>query len=383
MRDGRFVARRRRPRRRRPWSGRARASSTSAGGPSRPGFGDSHVHPVSSGVDKLHCDLMDSSGIDEYLERIATYAAANPDVAVDPGRRLVPRPLPRRPRAPRGPRPRRPRSAGVPAQQGRARRVGQQPGAGARRASPPTRPTPTTGASPATRTARRWARSTRARRTWWSASSHRRRPRSASRRCSRARRTSTASGSRTGRTRSSTPEIHATYRSVAGRGALTARVAGALWWEHDGGLDQIEGLVARRAEGPVGRYSVTSVKLMLDGIVENYTAAMLDPYFDHDGAPTGQPGHGLHRPRGPRAGGAEARCARVPGPLPRPRRPRRSPRARRRRGRAPPERLVRHAPAPRPPPARPPRRHPALPPARGRWPTSRRCGPCTRGRWTS
>ena len=42
-------------------------------------------------------------------------------------------------------------------------------------ASPPTRPTPTTGASPATRTARRWARSTRARRTWSSASSRRRR----------------------------------------------------------------------------------------------------------------------------------------------------------------------------------------------------------------
>ena len=56
-----------------------------------------------------------------------------PGRAVDPRRRLVPRPLPRRPRAPRGPRSRRPRSAGVPAQQGRARRMGQQPGAGARR----------------------------------------------------------------------------------------------------------------------------------------------------------------------------------------------------------------------------------------------------------
>ncbi len=32
-----------------------------------------------------------------------------------------------------------------------------------------------------------------------------------------------------------TPEIHATYLAVAGRGELTARVAGALWWEHDGG----------------------------------------------------------------------------------------------------------------------------------------------------
>ena len=87
-------------------------------------------------------------------------------------------------------------------------------------ASPPTRPTPTTGASPATRTARRWARSTRARRTWWSASSPRRRPRSASRRCSRARRTSTASGSRTGRTRSSRPRsTRRTARSPAEAGS--------------------------------------------------------------------------------------------------------------------------------------------------------------------
>jgi predicted amidohydrolase YtcJ len=40
----------------------------------------------------------------------------------------------------------------------------------------------------------------------------------------------------------------------------------------------------------VGRYSVTSVKLVLDGIVENYTAALLDPYLDHDGVPTGNRG---------------------------------------------------------------------------------------------
>ena len=156
-----------------------------------PGFGDSHVHPVSSGIDKLHCDLMDSTGIDEYLERIAAYAAATPGRAVDPRRRLVPRPLPRRPRAPRGPRSRRPRSAGVPAQQGRTRRMGEQPGAGARRhhrrharpARRADRPRPgrhAAGHPPRGRAG-----------PGASASSRRRRPRSASRRCSRARRTST------------------------------------------------------------------------------------------------------------------------------------------------------------------------------------------------
>jgi predicted amidohydrolase YtcJ len=81
-------------------------------------------------------------------------------------------------------------------------------------------------------------------------------------------------------------EHHATYLRLAGRGDLTARVVGAQWWEHDDGLEQIEAFAARRADGPVGRYAATSVKLMLDGIVENQTAAMLDPYFEADGTPT-------------------------------------------------------------------------------------------------
>jgi len=45
-----------------------------------PGFGDSHVHPISSGVERLRCDLNDLRGRDAYLERIAGYAAAHPDV---------------------------------------------------------------------------------------------------------------------------------------------------------------------------------------------------------------------------------------------------------------------------------------------------------------
>jgi hypothetical protein len=36
----------------------------------------------------------------------------------------------------------------------------------------------------------------------------------------------------------------------------------------------------------VGRYAATSVKLMLDGIIENYTASVVDPYFDADGNQT-------------------------------------------------------------------------------------------------
>ncbi len=42
--------------------------------------------------------------------------------------------------------------------------------------------------------------------------------------------------------------------------------------------------------GLAPRYRPTSVKLMLDGIVENYTAAMLEPYLDFDGQPTDNTG---------------------------------------------------------------------------------------------
>jgi predicted amidohydrolase YtcJ len=82
----------------------------------------------------------------------------------------------------------------------------------------------------------------------------------------------------------------AAYLSLAASGELTARVVGALWWERSLGLEQIEGLVARREAGCLGRYAATSVKLMVDGIIENQTAAMLQPYLDVDGRATGNAG---------------------------------------------------------------------------------------------
>ncbi|MGQ0847623.1 MAG: amidohydrolase [Actinomycetota bacterium] len=84
------------------------------------------------------------------------------------------------------------------------------------------------------------------------------------------------------------PQDHA-YLDVAGRGDLRTSVVGALWWERQRGLDQIEELLGRRAQMAPG-YRPTSVKLMLDGIVENYTAAMLEPYLDVAGSPTGNAG---------------------------------------------------------------------------------------------
>ena len=42
-----------------------------------PGFGDAHVHPVTSGLEMLTCDLAEIHGFDAYLRAIAEYAAAH------------------------------------------------------------------------------------------------------------------------------------------------------------------------------------------------------------------------------------------------------------------------------------------------------------------
>jgi predicted amidohydrolase YtcJ len=80
------------------------------------------------------------------------------------------------------------------------------------------------------------------------------------------------------------------YVALAARGELTGRVVGALWWEHHRGAEQIEEFVERRRATAIGRYAPTSVKLMMDGVLENFTGAMLDPYEDGHGGTTGNRG---------------------------------------------------------------------------------------------
>lgn len=70
------------------------------------------------------------------------------------------------------------------------------------------------------------------------------------------------------------------YIRAAESGALTARVVGAQWWERHQGEEQIERFIQNRARASVGRFRATSVKIMQDGIVENGTAAFLEPYLD-------------------------------------------------------------------------------------------------------
>ena len=81
------------------------------------------------------------------------------------------------------------------------------------------------------------------------------------------------------------------YLAAARSGQLTARVRGALWWERSRGADQIDELLGRREAGQAGRFLARTVKIMQDGVAENFTAGLLEPYLDSCGGQTA--GRGL------------------------------------------------------------------------------------------
>ncbi|SNY47319.1 amidohydrolase [Paractinoplanes atraurantiacus] len=74
------------------------------------------------------------------------------------------------------------------------------------------------------------------------------------------------------------PDPYDVYRAAEAAGWLTAKVTGALWWDRDAGLDQIERHLARRAETAGKKFRTTAIKIMQDGVCENLTAAVLTPY---------------------------------------------------------------------------------------------------------
>ncbi|WP_329066803.1 amidohydrolase [Amycolatopsis sp. NBC_01480] len=91
------------------------------------------------------------------------------------------------------------------------------------------------------------------------------------------------------------PSAHESYRRADLDGRLTARVAGALWWDRSCPRSQVAEQVARlaaiRAATDGRNYRTGTVKVMQDGVVETFTAAMLEPYLDCCGGATGN--HGI------------------------------------------------------------------------------------------
>ncbi|MDX6318604.1 MAG: hypothetical protein QOD35_2004, partial [Nocardioidaceae bacterium] len=86
------------------------------------------------------------------------------------------------------------------------------------------------------------------------------------------------------------PDASEAYRALATSGRLTARVVGALWWTRSRGAEQIAELVDRRESLTLPGFSPTSVKIMQDGVAENFTAGMTSPYLDACGHETSNRG---------------------------------------------------------------------------------------------
>ena len=86
------------------------------------------------------------------------------------------------------------------------------------------------------------------------------------------------------------PDPLPAYLDAAADGTLTARVTGALWWDRSRGGEQLTDLLGRREAGQAGRFRAGVVKIMQDGVAENFTAGMIDPYLDGCGCQTSSSG---------------------------------------------------------------------------------------------
>lgn len=90
------------------------------------------------------------------------------------------------------------------------------------------------------------------------------------------------------------PDTLPIYERAIAEGALKAHVRGAQWWSREDGEGQLAEILERRdriaASCDPDRFSVGSVKVMVDGVAENFTAAMHAPYLDPHGHDSGNRG---------------------------------------------------------------------------------------------
>jgi predicted amidohydrolase YtcJ len=71
-----------------------------------------------------------------------------------------------------------------------------------------------------------------------------------------------------------------TYRAMEHAGELNLRVVASLWWDRARREEQIPELIALREEfDEGGLLRPATVKIMQDGVLENFTGAMLEPYL--------------------------------------------------------------------------------------------------------
>ena len=80
------------------------------------------------------------------------------------------------------------------------------------------------------------------------------------------------------------------YLDLIASGELVARVRASQWWDRHRGPEQVEDLVAERDRLAAVGLRADSVKVMVDGITETFTAAVTEPYLDLVGCRCGDRG---------------------------------------------------------------------------------------------
>ncbi|MET0991716.1 MAG: amidohydrolase [Lacisediminihabitans sp.] len=73
------------------------------------------------------------------------------------------------------------------------------------------------------------------------------------------------------------------YRALIADGGLTARISGALWVPRETTIDQVGAVVSdlmrRREVNAAAGFDTSTAKIMIDGVAENRTAALHEPYL--------------------------------------------------------------------------------------------------------
>ncbi len=271
-----------------------------AGGLLSPGFVDAHVHPIQGGLERLRCDLSEHSTREEYLDAIAAYAAANPDLAWILGGGWA------MPAFPGG----NPTAADLdtvvpdrPVFLPNRDHHGAWVNSRALAIAGVDRETPDPPDGRIERDADGHPSGTLHEGATALVSRHL--PRTSGEDYYAALMAGQAYLHSLGVTSwqdaivgaySGMDDPASTYTKAAANGDLVSDVVGALWWERRLGVEQVADLVGRRDAMTGGPFRATSVKIMQDGVAENGTAALSEPYLDRCGHPTDNTGHSFVEP---------------------------------------------------------------------------------------
>ena len=80
-----------------------------------------------------------------------------------------------------------------------------------------------------------------------------------------------------------TPDLLDAYRALDDAGELTAHVSASLWWDRHRDETQADELVGRGRAATRGNLRATTAKIMTDGVVEDRSCSLLEPFDDPDG----------------------------------------------------------------------------------------------------